>query len=174
MAELNIETKQINPEESTLGKMLVSPKVDVILQWSREQRLAVVEENKKRNIFQKAMGTVVGKVVTTGVEMIPSPWLYGPGDILTAVNAFTGKNLMTGERLDPVERVIHGVAAVIPLLPATPVVEAARLIRRGVEDVAHARRQKSVRDLHGGVKDIRTGVKGFTEVIKDIKSPKSG
>lgn len=99
------------------------------------------EKNHHRNFIHIASGSWVGKIAKTGIEMIPSPVGYGPGDMLSAANAITGKDLLSGEHLDRTERVIHDIAAIIPLVPAAPFVEIVRMIRHRAEEAAHAKRQ---------------------------------
>lgn len=66
----------------------------------------------------------------------PLAFGYGPGDILAAFNALTGRDIYTGGgRIDPIDRIIYGLGAVIPGVPATVVVEIADWLRFGFESI---------------------------------------
>ena len=133
---------------------------------SRDSRLHHEQLNAQRNFLQRAMSSAVGKGVTTLIEMIPSPILYGPGDGLTAFNAVIGKNIVTGELLDPVERWIHAGAAAIPLVPATPVVEIAKIVRRNVEDTVHHKKLGNDGHAKAHATEVVSGVKDLGTIVK--------
>lgn len=79
--------------------------------------------------------------VKTVLEMIPfglGP--YGIGDAITLVEAIRGKEIY-GRRLDTRDRVISLIAAILPVVPATPFREGIRKLRRHVEDSTVKKRQ---------------------------------
>lgn len=66
---------------------------------------------------------------------------YGPGDLITLVEAVIGRQV-TGERLDWAGRAVNLVAAAVPVLPGRPFVEALRGYRMALEDQVYKLNQK--------------------------------
>lgn len=152
------ETKQfkkLKEEGQRLGENPQAYAVAKLIQ-SRESRLTA-EAAAKPNPLQRLIATTAGKIVKTGVEMIPSPIGYGPGDavslIIGAVGLRTGKDFTTGQPLDKVDATTHIVAGLIPFVPATPFVEIAKNGRKKLENAAYAVSQgehaKAAREARG-------------------------
>ena len=99
--------------------------------------MRVEAENASRPRWRKAFDTTLGKGAKTAIEMIPSPIGYGPGDVVTLLNAVRGKDTFSGEKLDKVDRTINAIAALIPGVPATPVIEVARRVRKKTEEASY-------------------------------------
>lgn len=148
----------------------IAKQAEDIVIASRASRLLHEEKNKKRNIFQKFFSKSVGKVFKTIFEMIPFPgtW-YDPGDVITLLSGVRGKDTLSGEHLDHVDRAIHFVAAVIPMVPATPFIIIARRIRAGVEETMYARKQGNLTDAAKSIKDALQVGKNMHHTIKGKK-----
>lgn len=142
-----------------------------LLAKTREERLAAEILNRKRNPIQKMFGSTIGKVLKTGIEMIPSPVGYGPGDLITAASALTGRDVLSGEYLDRTDRVINGLAALIPLIPATPVVEVARIIRHHGEEAVHAKREGNPIKSAAHARGTWQAIKDLRNIIRPPKPP---
>ncbi len=77
------------------------------------------------------------------MQAIPFPFtIYGPGDIITGISAGFGKDILTGDHLDVVDRFLYLGASLIPGVPATIIVDPVRLIRRNIEDAMYAKKEK--------------------------------
>lgn len=90
---------------------------------------------------------------TVVIEMIPGfpgEW-YGPGDIVTAIEAFVGTT-MDGLHLSLVERILYFGASALPAVPARPVVGVYRRVEPWLrsEDTL-AQRASSAGALHRGI-----------------------
>lgn len=116
-----------------------------VLARTRDARLQAEAANAERSRWRRAVDSTGGKIAKTVIEMIPSPVGYGPGDLLTLGNAIrgfrSGKDL-AGSHMDKVDSSIHLIAALIPGVPATPVVEVARKVRQTAEDASHKLAQR--------------------------------
>ncbi len=115
---------------------------------SRESRLAFERAHRLgdsphpiHRLFRTGPGRWVLKPLLEG---IPSPIAYGPGDVITAVSALKGNDILTGEALDTIDRILYGIASFIPFIPSGALVEPVLLLRRWGEDFAHARRYKYI------------------------------
>ncbi len=113
------------------------------LERSRNSRLATEAKNAERNPIHRFFGSgSVGWIARTIVQAIPFPFtIYGPGDIITGISAGFGRDILTGDHLDAVDRFLYLGASLIPGVPATIIVDPARLIRRNVEDAMHAKKK---------------------------------
>lgn len=139
------ERRQLEKVRKTL--QAIPPKAEELTLKSRETRLAFEEANKKRGFFRRMIRSRAGKwVVKPIIEMIPSPVGYGPGDIITGIGALTGKDFLSGEDLDLVDRILYGVATGIPYVPSTVIVEPARFVRKQIEETVHKRSTKKNRE----------------------------
>ncbi len=67
--------------------------------------------------------------------------IYGPGDIITGISAGFGRDILTGDQLDVVDRFLYLGASLIPGVPTTIIVDLARLIRRNIEDAIYAKKK---------------------------------
>lgn len=142
-------------------------KAEELAMRSRESRLRMEEENKKRNFVQRYLSKGVGKwVIKPLIEAIPSPAGYGPGDVITAIGAVRGKDALSGEKLDRVDRVIYGVASVIPGVPATYLVEPTRFLRRHLEDAVYSYKENNA---SGFTKNIHGVREQTSQIIKAVK-----
>ncbi len=110
------------------------------IERSRESRLRTEAINKQpKPIAKRFLNSATGKLIRTGIEMIPFPvalW-WGPGDIVTAIEAYRRKDI-AGNQLDKVDTTIHWIAALVPILPATPIISLVHKIRPKIEDFAHS------------------------------------
>lgn len=113
---------------------------DQLLTDSRESRLALQREQEQLNPVQRFFGRgAVGWLARSAVQSIPFVFFgYGVGDVVTGISALTARDVLDGERLDKVDRVLYGVATLIPFVPATILVSPMRMIRRFAEDAHHA------------------------------------
>lgn len=137
---------------------------------SRESRLRTEEENK-RSPVQKFFGKgILGFAAKTAVEMIPSPAGYGPGDIITGMSALLGKDVLTGDKLDWVDRGLYGVATVIPFVPSTFLVTPARIVRRSFEEGVHGRRQADLNLIKNSTQEGLQAAKDIGKAIKDARN----
>jgi hypothetical protein len=120
----------------------VPQKTETAILRSRNSRLATEAKNEERNPLQRFFGTgALGWIAKTVVQSIPFPFtLYGPGDILTGISSGVGRDILSGEHLDGVDRLLYLGATLVPGIPATILVTPARFIRRNVEDAIHARK----------------------------------
>ncbi|MBI2622235.1 hypothetical protein HYW66_01200 [Candidatus Microgenomates bacterium] len=140
---------------------------------SRESRLATTEENRQKGIVQRTFNTALGRWVLKPIaESIPSPVFYGPGDIITGVSALVGRDILTGDRLDVVDRILYGVATAIPGVPSAVLIVPAKLIRRGGEDFVHARKQGDAGGMRKGAQDLKEGITGVRKALGDSKDTK--
>lgn len=123
-----------------------SEKISDITMESRRLRLDAEKESESTGCMKWVVmtGYRTGKTV---VEMIPGQFgPYGIGDVLTAVEGITGKELL-GRKLDKVDRAISIAAAAIPLMPATPLRELLRYLRiRYEESAARNRAERNKQD----------------------------
>lgn len=138
---------------------------DVVIQ-SRERRLATEAQNRDKNPIQKWFSRGQGKVVKVLAEMIPSQFWWGPGDVITGAGAIVGKDFLTGDKLDGVDRILYGLSSAVPFVPSIVLVEPAKIIRRGIEEAVHSRKQgetisfvSNVRDVVRGARDIKSAVR---------------
>ncbi len=138
---------------------------------SRQRRLATEEANRQeRNWIQRRFSSGVGRVLATGVEMIPGglgPW--GLGDFFTLGSAVFGRDWSTGDRLDKTGRLISLAAAIIPVVPARPFVALANKIRRHGEDAVHAAHTRNQTDLAQNTKDAHGALKDMGRLLKRKK-----
>jgi hypothetical protein len=127
---------------------------------SRDSRLQTEAENKKQSRIQRAMKTRVGRfVVKPAIEMIPFPFtVYGPGDIITGLSAIKGEDVLTGDKLDKVDRALYGVATLVPFVPSGFLVEPMKLVRRHAEEAVYARKEgNTVRATNNAKKALKEG-----------------
>lgn len=107
---------------------------------SRQSRIETTLQNKNggriRSFFRKGVGKYIFKAL---LEAIPSPVEYGPGDLITGIGAVTGRDVISGEKLDTIDRIVYGIATAIPYVPAVYLVEPIRFLRRWVEDSVYSR-----------------------------------
>jgi hypothetical protein len=137
------------PNNSVRGKLTnaakqVPQRTEAALVWSRNSRLTTEAKNEKQNPMHRFFGTgLVGWVAKTVVQAIPFPFtIYGPGDVITGVSAGFGRDILSGERLDVVDRFLYLGATLIPGIPATILVDPVRFIRRNIEEAIHAKQSK--------------------------------
>lgn len=137
---------------------------------SRESRIRTEEKNRKRNPINKVFSTTAGKVAKTGFEMLPwTPFGYGAGDLMNIAEGALGRDFLSGEQLDHVDRGIYIAAGLIPFVPATPSTYVARKIRRGIEESVQARKN---RDIGGFATHLQNTVESTRE-MKDILKQKN-
>lgn len=135
------------------------------LEWSRDSRLATEQKNKKVGAFQKFFKTgVTGWIARSIAQAIPSPVGYGPGDAITGASALLGKDVLSGDHLDLVDRGLYAIATVIPGVPATILVTPARLLRRAIEDAFHTHRTGQ---KHETVQNTKAAIEAGRQ-IKDV------
>lgn len=125
------------------GVVARSERATSVVSKTRQMRLAAEASKGKERGW-------VYHTVKTAVEMIPGfpPFFYGPGDAVTLIEAFWGREI-GGRRLDVVDRLISFAASAIPFIPATPLRELIRNVRRSVEDIVPEiaqRRQDQLRN----------------------------
>jgi hypothetical protein len=120
----------------------VSHRTGDALEWSRNSRLAAEAKNEAKNPIHRFFGSGAGGwIAKTLVQAIPFPFvLYGPGDVITGISAGFGRDILTGEHLDVVERFMYLGATLVPGIPATIIVDPARIIRRNIEEAAYAKK----------------------------------
>jgi len=113
------------------------------LEWSRKSRLAAEAKNEGKNAVHRFFGSGTrGWIARTLVQAIPFPFiLYGPGDVITGISAVSGMDILTGDHLDAVDRFLFLGASLIPGVPATILVDPARILRRSIEDAAYAKKR---------------------------------
>jgi hypothetical protein len=73
-------------------------------------------------------GQRIKTLATVLVEMIPSPVGYGPGDVITILEALFGRTI-DGLRLTAFERLLYVIASAIPAVPARPFVSGYRWLK---------------------------------------------
>lgn len=136
-----------SPNSSVRGKLTnvarqVPHRTEEAIAWSRNSRLAAEAKNEDRNAIQRFFSNgVVGWIAKTAVQAIPLPvTIYGPGDVITGISAGVGRDILSGEHLDVVDRWLYLGATLIPGIPATILVTPARFLRRNVEDALHAKK----------------------------------
>lgn len=139
---------------------------------SRESRLRTEEENRKAGRLRRFFRTKAGWVLRTGIQMIPSPVGYGPGDLITFINFLFGQDIITGEKLDWVDRFVNLGASAFPFLPSTVLIPPAQAIRRGVENLIHAQQTGNSKEIASAINDLRKGVKGGKEAVRKPTNPK--
>jgi hypothetical protein len=113
---------------------------DQFLIKSRESRLILENESKQLNPIQRFFRQgPLGLLAKTVTEAIPSTAFgYGVGDVVTGISALAGKDILDGKKLDIVDRVLYGIATLIPFVPATILVIPMHAIRSFLEDAHHA------------------------------------
>jgi hypothetical protein len=131
-------------EKLTHAAKRVPQRTEEALVWSRNSRLTTEAKNEERNPMQRFFGTgAVGWLAKTAVQAIPFPFtIYGPGDVITGVSAGFGRDILSGERLDVVDRFLYLGATLIPGIPATILVDPARFVRRNIEEAIYAKQNK--------------------------------
>lgn len=139
---------------------------------SRDSRLTIDAQNQQVGPVKRFMRSKVGWIVRSGIQALPSPWLYGPGDVVTGISAASGKDILTGERLDPIDRALFGVATVIPGVPATILVGPMRAVRRGIENATHSYQQKDKRGLTNETHGAITAAKEVKNIIQETRKQK--
>lgn len=123
------ERQQESKPDSTYGRLS-----DAIMR-SRAARLAA--EEQPSSLFTRTKRVTVG-TLRTGVEMLPGGMgPYGIGDFITLTDAIRGREFF-GRKLDAVDRIICLIAALIPVMPATPLKALIRGVRRNLEDATAA------------------------------------
>ncbi|MBI4065513.1 hypothetical protein HY409_04070 [Candidatus Gottesmanbacteria bacterium] len=122
---------------------------DAILS-SRQMRLDAIKQSESRHPVSRFFRRGIGKIAGLGLQMIPTPIGYGPADVVEIINGVSGRNLLTGDRLDPVRRIASFIAGLIPGVPAVFILEPVSLVREGLEDVVHKRRLRSQGVVHTG------------------------
>ena len=120
----------------------VPQRAEDALERSRNSRLATEAKNAERNPIHRFFGGgTVGWIARTIVQAIPFPFtIYGPGDIITGISAGLGRDILTGDHLDAVDRFLYLGATLIPGVPATIIVDPARFIRRNIEEAMYAKK----------------------------------
>lgn len=131
-------------------------------------RIQTELKNRKKNPIQRVMSTTVGRWIFKPLaEAIPSPVGYGAGDVITGVSAILGKDILTGDKLDHVDRALYGIATAIPYVPSIVLVEPARLVRRHVENAVHARKEGNVKEFVDSVTGLKQGVTDIKSTVKE-------
>jgi|GEM_PF-5645251 len=148
----------------------IPPSSDLI-EKSRDSRLKAEKDSENLNSVQRFFGWgVVGFIARTGIQSIPSPIIeYGIGDVVTGISAIIGRDILSGEKLDVVDRVCYGVATAIPYLPATILVLPIRELRKSIEEANHAER---VGDTKTAIKHSQDAAKSVENLASKIRSEK--
>lgn len=135
---------------------------------SARYRQQLDEENRShRNPIQTFLRRgVVGFAARTVFEAIPTPIGYGPGDLITGISALRGRDILTGDRMDILDRILYGVATAVPVLPGTVLVVPAKFIRRKVEDAYLAYKSGNHKEAIGNAQEAHRGVREITELIR--------
>jgi hypothetical protein len=155
-------------ERLTHAARQVPQRTEAALEWSRESRLAAEAKNAKRNPMHRFFGTGFrGWIAKTVIQAIPFPFvLYGPGDVITGISAGMGRDILSGEHLDGVDRWLYLGATLIPGIPATILVDPARFIRRNIEDALYAKKMHESGKAVLHVKDV---VSATRSLIKETR-----
>lgn len=154
-----------------IGKKVERKVVGWILE-SRESRLKTKAENEKMEVnrVQKFLrDEEVGWVIQTAAQAMPSFAGYGPGDILTLYGTVRGKTLLTGEKLDKVDRVLYGVATAIPFVPGTLLSSSVVSVRKSVEDWVYAREMKDEEMKKKAQEDLQKGLGGLQDRFRTVR-----
>lgn len=146
--------------------MEMPPTVSDVIRKSRESRLRAEREGGPKNAVQKFFDEGArGWMVRSGVEIVP-----GVGDVINGYGAAMGTDILTGRKLDAVDRVIYAVATAIPLVPGTLIADPVRAIRVAVEDW-YEDKQTGERNETGKQANIAGGA--VTQLIKIIRNRKT-
>lgn len=138
------------------------------VEWSRNSRISTEARNRKRNPLQRFFANgLIGWTARTIVQAIPSPVGYGPGDVVTGISALTGKDILSGNDLDLIDRGLYAVATVIPGVPATILITPARFLRRSIEEAVHARTTASPKEAVRHVKEAVSTGREIRNILKD-------
>jgi hypothetical protein len=89
---------------------------------------------------------------------------------VTLISAGRGRDILTGDRLDRLDRLMNLTAALIPVIPATVLIPPARLVRQGIEDIIYGRITGDRTTMVGGAKATRTGAAGVKEAVTSVRS----
>ncbi len=155
-------------EKLTNTAKRVPQRTESALVWSRNSRLTTEAQNEKRNPVQRFFGTgTVGWIAKTVIQAIPFPFtIYGPGDVITGISAGLGKDILSGERLDVVDRFLYLGATLIPGIPATILVDPARFIRRNIEEAVYA---KQSNQADKATEHAKNALNAARSVIKETR-----
>lgn len=161
----------ITPQEKKPSRhSVVLQKAGDLLIVSRQSRLETEARNKRKNVFQKFFSTLLGRfALKPFIEMLPSPVGYGPGDLITGMSAVSGKDVLTGDHLDKVDRALYAIVTVIPFVPSIVLVLPIRILRQGIEEVFYSGKKG---DLVGSIKSATDIKKTSREIISVIKKNK--
>lgn len=143
-----------------------SQTADMAILKSRESRLKTEEKNRKSGIQKFFSRKVVGWIARTVAQAIPSPIGYGPGDIITGASAIIGKDILSGEHLDMVDRGLYAVATAIPGVPATILVTPARFLRKSIENAYFSHKNKQA---GGVIKNTKTAIDAGKQITNAIQ-----
>lgn len=137
---------------------------DQLLIKSRESRLILENESKQLNPIQRFFRQgPLGLLAKTAMEAIPSTAFgYGVGDVVTGISALAGKDILDGKKLDIIDRVLYGIATLIPFVPATILVIPMHAIRSYLEDAHHAYKT-------GKKDEVITNSQGLFKSAKELR-----
>lgn len=139
---------------------------DIAILKSRDSRLRTEEKNRKSGIQKFFSRKIVGWVARTVAQATPSPIGYGPGDIITGASAIIGKDILSGEHLDMVDRGLYAVATAIPGVPATILVTPARFLRKSIENAYFSHKNKQA---GGVIKNTKTAIDAGEQIKNAIQ-----
>jgi hypothetical protein len=166
-------SRKVFPRKSTRERLTnaarqVPQRTEAALEWSRQSRLTAEAKNEKKNPLHRFFGTGFrGWLAKTVIQAIPFPFvLYGPGDVITGISAGAGKDILSGEHLDAVDRFLYLGATLIPGIPATILVDPARFIRRNIEDALYAKKRHKSGEAIMHAKDV---ISATRSIIKETR-----
>lgn len=156
--------------KATAGEIIADPgaAAEKAVLASRGRRIYVESENKTLGRAQKFFRKgVLGWVAKTTAQSVPVL-----GDGITALNAISGYDVLTGEKLDVVDRLLNGAVTFIPFVPGTLVIDPIRRIRRGVEDAVYAKSKGDAEGMIKAANELKSGIQLGRQVIQN-RPPKS-
>jgi hypothetical protein len=113
---------------------------------SRESRLKMEEYNKGRNILIRFAGKV-GRYTAKPLAMtFPYPIIpgwYGSDDAAAILIGCLKEDFLTGRKLDGIDAVLHVLAGVVPVFPASVTLYPMLVLRREIEDFVYNLSQKN-------------------------------
>ena len=102
----------------------------------REEYETANKRGRVKTWVMKQIGKGVSRVVIGGTLEAPIFFGYGVGDVIALFNGILGRDLYTGGgRIDPLDRGIYIIGAVIPGVPASVTVAIADVARFGFESI---------------------------------------
>jgi hypothetical protein len=122
------ETEVASPQQTGIRQRVragTQQGVEALVNEHRER----LRERAQDNHVDISAGQRVKTLATVVLEMIPSPAGYGPGDVITGLEAVFGRTI-DGLKLSWIERGIYAVFTAIPFVPARPFVSVYRWLSK--------------------------------------------